>query len=212
MFAICGRTGASDGEYTLHMDMTHAFHAGSTGSNPVRGTTCNTQDSEVPNTPPRDHASPTLRARSIITLLLTGTIATLTLTLALAYTPPALPSSSDAFNPTASHPTPARTITSHRWIRAGISHYGEGDGLMYHRTACGRIVTPNANYAAALTPDLAHCGQRITIRYKGRTIHTTIQDRGAYRTDGRHLDAAPGLRRRLGFTGVAVIHYHKGWS
>ncbi len=177
-------------------------------NSPLGGFDASANSAHALPTPTRESGS-----TSALSTLLCATLLVLITTLALAYTPPEIPESSDRFAPTASHPAMARTrIASPVWVRASLSHYGEGDGFMWQRTACGRIVTPNAVFVGALKPDLARCGLKITIRYKGRTIRTTVQDRGAWRTDDRAFDAAPGLRRRLHFTGVAPITYHKGWS
>ena len=82
---------------------------------------------------------------------------------------------------------------------------------MGKRTACGKTVRPSSRFVAALHRDLAHCGLKLTIYYKGRKYHTQVQDRGAWRSDDRALDAAPGLRRAMGFSGLAKIKYTKGW-
>jgi rare lipoprotein A (peptidoglycan hydrolase) len=97
------------------------------------------------------------------------------------------------------------------WRSGTMTHYGEGDGYMGGRTACGKTVRPGSLFAAALTSDLARCGAKVTIRYRGRRFHTRIQDRGAF-GHGRVLDAAPGLRKRMGFTGLAEVRYTRGWQ
>lgn len=94
-----------------------------------------------------------------------------------------------------------------------MSHYGEGDGYMWKRTACGKIVRPDSIFVAALKPHLAKCGLKLTIWVPGHgRYHTIVQDRGAWRSDSRILDAAPGLRKRIGFRGVVYVsRYTKGW-
>lgn len=126
------------------------------------------------------------------------------------------PSTGDAGAPAlgtrhADHVEQARTYLPPRWVRATLSHYGEGDGYMWQRTSCGKIVRPSSTFVAALHRDLAHCGMRITILYRWRKYHTRVEDRGAWRSDDRALDAAPGLRRAMGFRGVARIQYVRGW-
>lgn len=107
----------------------------------------------------------------------------------------------------------ARTLASPRWVRATLSHYGTtGDGYLGGRTNCGKIVRPGSVFVAALHPHLAKCGLKLTIYHRGKRYHVRVQDRGAWRSDNRALDAAPGLRSRLGFTGVASIRYRKGWN
>lgn len=93
-----------------------------------------------------------------------------------------------------------------------MSHYGTtSDGYYGQRTMCGKTVTSTSMFVAALTPSLAHCGMKITIRYHGRKYHVRVQDRGAWRSDGRDLDAAPGLHQLIP-TDLAHITYTKGWK
>ena len=121
-------------------------------------------------------------------------------------------------HPSASRPT-ARTH-SPDWVRATLSHYGTCreydpsrgcDGYLGKRTKCGKTVTTESRFVAALKPELAHCGMRITILYRGRRYHVRVQDRGADRKDDRALDAAPGLRRLLKFDGVTRVRFVRGW-
>lgn len=110
------------------------------------------------------------------------------------------------------HHRPGRRAAS-PWASAGISHYADGsDGYLGHRAACGPVTTRTSNFAAALSPRLAHCGMRLTVCYRTRCVHTTIEDTGRARVPGRALDAANGLYQRLGFHGLAVVRYRKGWS
>ncbi len=108
-----------------------------------------------------------------------------------------------------------------RWVRATVSHYGtctyvnvaQGcDGYLGERTACGKTVTTRSWFVAALKPDLARCGLKLTLLYRGRTYRVTVQDRGAWRDDNRALDAAPGLHRSMGRPELARVYYRKGWS
>lgn len=93
-----------------------------------------------------------------------------------------------------------------------VSHYGtKGDGTLGNRTACGKTVTFHSYWVAALKPRLAKCGKRLTIYYRGQRYRVTVQDRGAYRRDLRALDAAPGLRRAMGFRDLAYVTYREGW-
>ena len=110
---------------------------------------------------------------------------------------------------TAAHVTPATAISY------SISHYGTtGDGYLGGRTACGKTVYPGSMYVATLNPSVTGggCGQKLTIYYNGKKYWTRIQDKGGVRYDGRILDAAPGLRARMGFSGVAQIRFSKGWK
>lgn len=141
--------------------------------------------------------------------LLAAAIVALIVALAIAYDPATSAGSTPPAHATARTHAPAPL---HPWVRARLSHYGTCtyvdhahgcDGYLGKRTACGKIVRTDSNFVAALTPDLARCGLKITVLYRGRK---------AWRSDDRHLDAAPGLRARLGFTGVARISYRKGWQ
>lgn len=119
----------------------------------------------------------------------------------------------------------ARTAGAHphrtQWVRAGMSHYGtstrgdhSGDQYLGQRTSCGKTVTTSSRFVAALKPGLAHCHMKLTLLYHGHRYYVTVEDRGAWRKrkDDRVLDAAPGLRRLLGFHGVARIQYVRGWT
>jgi hypothetical protein len=48
------------------------------------------------------------------------------------------------------------------------------------------------------------CGAKVGIRYRGRAVTATVQDRGPY-VGGREFDLAGAVARRLGFDGVGVI-------
>jgi len=91
-----------------------------------------------------------------------------------------------------------------------LTHYGTGDGFMGQRTSCGKIVTPRSMYVAALDVSIAHCGMKLTIYYRGKKYHTRVQDRGAFGR-GRTIDAAPGLRKKMGVSGVVKVNYTTGW-
>lgn len=93
-----------------------------------------------------------------------------------------------------------------------MSHYGTvGDGYLGKRTACGKIVKPKSRFVAALKPELAKCGLKLTLRYHGKRYWVTVQDRGAYRRDNRALDAAPGLYTLMGSHDLVSLTYREGW-
>lgn len=48
------------------------------------------------------------------------------------------------------------------------------------------------------------CGTPVTIRYRGRTVHARVQDRGPF-VGGREFDLAGAVARRLGFDGVGRV-------
>lgn len=93
--------------------------------------------------------------------------------------------------------------------RAKMSWYGPG--FYGKQTSCGKTLTRDSLWVAALHPSVAHCGMRVTIWAQGRKYHVKVYDRGAWRYDGRMWDAAPGLRRRIGFYGVIPVRWQRGW-
>lgn len=94
-------------------------------------------------------------------------------------------------------------------VRGSMSWYGPS--FYGHTTSCGKTLTGRSLYVAALTPRLYRCGMKLTV-YVGRHRYwVKVQDRGTWRSDGRVLDAAPGLRARIGFYGVIGIRYRRGW-
>lgn len=103
--------------------------------------------------------------------------------------------------------TSARPLVS---TPAELSYYGPG--FLGQRTSCGKTLRPGSLWVAALKPHLAQCGAKLTLYYRGKRYHVRVEDRGAWRADSRALDAAPGLRRRMGFHSLAQIRYTRGWA
>jgi len=103
--------------------------------------------------------------------------------------------------------TSARPVVS---TPAELSYYGPG--FLGQRTSCGKTLRPGSLWVAALKPHLAQCGAKLTLYYRGKRYHVRVEDRGAWRADSRALDAAPGLRRRMGFHSLAQIRYTRGWA
>lgn len=87
-----------------------------------------------------------------------------------------------------------------------------GPGFYGNRTACGKTLTERSLWVAALTPRYARCGMRLTIWARGKKYHVKVYDRGAFHQHPLTLDAAPGLRKRIGFYGTINIQIRKGWK
>lgn len=106
--------------------------------------------------------------------------------------------------------TPA-TPASAAWLSSAASWYGPG--FYGQRTACGKTLTTDSMWVAALKPQLAKCGMRVTICKSGRCYKVRVMDRGAWRGDARAWDMAPGLCRRLlgGKCYTTTVRWRKGW-
>lgn len=182
--------------------------------NAERGTGTTQSTTRRRKSPARAHRAVTLAALLIIALL--TALAGRDADSSSGHTLPSLSGGSSRVagatghrRPTTIHAGPSRA----GWSWASISHYADTtDGYLGRRTSCGLTTTLHSNWAAALTPRLAHCGLRLTICHDSRCVRTTIEDVGAMRRDDRTLDAANGLYHALCFHGVARIRVHTGWS
>ena len=101
----------------------------------------------------------------------------------------------------------ARAIVIETWkLDNNISWYGPG--FYGNGGACGMY---GANGLDAGDIGVAHrtlpCGTKVTFRYNGRTVVTTVKDRGPY-VAGRQFDMTRGLCEALGhcFTGGGVYY------
>jgi rare lipoprotein A len=78
-----------------------------------------------------------------------------------------------------------------------------GPAVVGRKTACGGTIGRD-------TEGIAHptlpCGVRIFVTFAGRTVLTAVVDRGPYRP-GRQFDLTDALARRLGLSGVQVVHW-----
>jgi rare lipoprotein A (peptidoglycan hydrolase) len=87
-------------------------------------------------------------------------------------------------------------------IRSGGATW-YGPGFYGRRTACGQVLRPN-------TIGVAHrnlpCGTAVKFAYHGRSVVTTVIDRGPY-TRGNVWDLTNGARVALGFEGSGRLHY-----
>lgn len=78
------------------------------------------------------------------------------------------------------------------------SWYGSGwEGSL---TASGEVYDPYGFTAAHKTLPF---GTQLTVRYEGRSVQVTVNDRGPY-TGGRELDLSKGAAQSLGLTSVGV--------
>lgn len=84
---------------------------------------------------------------------------------------------------------------------AGATWYGPG--LYGRQTACGQTLRPG-------TIGVAHrslpCGTTVMFTYQGRSLVTTVIDRGPY-SRGNSWDLTNGARQALGFSGAARVRY-----
>ena len=101
----------------------------------------------------------------------------------------------------------ARAIVVETWkLDNNISWYGPG--FNGNGGACGMF---GANGLGPEDIGVAHrtlpCGTKVTFRYNGRTVVTTVKDRGPY-VPGRTWDMTRGLCEALGhcFTGGGVYY------
>ncbi len=84
---------------------------------------------------------------------------------------------------------------------AGATWYGPG--LYGRHTACGETLTPTIIGVAHKT---LPCGTAIKLVYGGRSLVTTVIDRGPY-SPGNSFDLTNGARRALGFSGANRLRY-----
>ena len=101
----------------------------------------------------------------------------------------------------------SKAILVETWkLDSNISWYGPG--FYGNGGACGSF---GANGLDRGDIGVAHrtlpCGTKVTFRYNGRTVTTTVKDRGPY-VSGRQFDMTRGLCEALGhcFTGGGVYY------
>jgi rare lipoprotein A len=78
-----------------------------------------------------------------------------------------------------------------------------GPAAFGRKTACGGVLRPDSEGVAHPT---LPCGARIFIVFHGKTVLTQVVDRGPYKP-GRQFDVTDALARRLGLSGVQLIHW-----
>lgn len=76
-----------------------------------------------------------------------------------------------------------------------------GPGLFGNRTACGQTLTTGLR-------GVAHkhlpCGTKLTVRFRGRSTHATVVDRGPFHA-GREFDLTQATARAIGFSQVGQV-------
>ena len=83
--------------------------------------------------------------------------------------------------------------------RAFASWYGPG--LYGNKLGCGGTLTPGTIGVAHKT---LPCGTRLTLRYRGRSVHARVIDRGPY-VGGREFDLTAATKQRLGFGSTGFV-------
>jgi rare lipoprotein A len=96
--------------------------------------------------------------------------------------------------PTAT-PSSAGSYTVHQ----GATWYG-GKGMWGRSTACGQVLAPTTIGVANKT---LPCGTQVTVSYGGRSVSTTVIDRGPFHK-GYAWDLTKKAAKRLGFLTVGA--------
>ena len=179
------------------MGNSRRFHAGNTGSNPVRSTTCKTQESGEYHTPLVATKLPSRRGTTLLETVGPALIIAVLAVVVLI--------SSCAPRATAA---PRSKILQPDWFPALATWYGPG--LYGNGLACGgRLTTRTQGVAHRTLP----CGTKVTFKLKGRIVRVRVIDRGPYSAATWDLTGATaqtlcGCRRPY----TTRLHWHTGWS
>jgi rare lipoprotein A len=84
-------------------------------------------------------------------------------------------------------------------VHQGATWYG-GKGMWGRSTACGTTLTPTTIGVANRT---LPCGTQVTVSYGGRSVSTTVIDRGPFHK-GYAWDLTKKAAKRLGFLPVGA--------
>lgn len=76
-------------------------------------------------------------------------------------------------------------------------------------TACGRTMTKESIWVAALKPELAHCGMRVTICHQKKCVRVKVLDRGAWREDRRDWDMTLATKNKLRCSDLCSVRWRK---
>lgn len=76
-----------------------------------------------------------------------------------------------------------------------------GPGLFGNRTACGQTLTSGLRGVAHKT---LPCGTKLTFRFRGRSTHAIVVDRGPFHA-GREFDLTQATARAIGFNAVGRV-------
>jgi peptidoglycan lytic transglycosylase len=98
-------------------------------------------------------------------------------------------------DPTATPSSASGSYTVHQ----GATWYG-GKSMWGRSTACGTTLTPTTIGVANKT---LPCGTQVTVSYGGRSVSTTVIDRGPYHK-GFAWDLTKKAAKRLGFLAVGA--------
>ncbi|HEX2359491.1 MAG TPA: septal ring lytic transglycosylase RlpA family protein [Solirubrobacterales bacterium] len=82
---------------------------------------------------------------------------------------------------------------------AVASYYGPG--LYGNGTACGQTLTPGTHGVANKS---LPCGEKVTLRYRARTVTVPVIDRGPFSGD-REYDLTAATKAKLGFGDVGTV-------
>jgi len=100
---------------------------------------------------------------------------------------------------TTSPPTASPSSAGSYTVHQGATWYG-GKNMWGRSTACGTTLTPTTIGVANKT---LPCGTQVTVSYAGRSVSTTVIDRGPYHK-GYAWDLTKKAAKRLGFLAVGA--------
>jgi rare lipoprotein A len=100
---------------------------------------------------------------------------------------------------TSTEPTATPSSAGSYTVHQGATWYG-GKGMWGRSTACGTTLTPTTIGVANKT---LPCGTQVTVSYGGRSVSTTVIDRGPYHK-GYAWDLTKKAAKRLGFLAVGA--------
>jgi hypothetical protein len=75
--------------------------------------------------------------------------------------------------------------------------------LAGHASGCGTLLSPKA---LGVDHPVLPCGAKIFLEYRGKTVLTTVVDRGPF-TPGSEFEVTPALADLLGLSGVQTIRW-----
>jgi rare lipoprotein A (RlpA)-like double-psi beta-barrel protein len=75
--------------------------------------------------------------------------------------------------------------------------------LAGHASGCGTLLSPKA---LGVDHPVLPCGAKLFIEYRGKTVITTVVDRGPF-APGREFEVTPALAEMLDLSGVQTIRW-----
>jgi rare lipoprotein A len=100
---------------------------------------------------------------------------------------------------TTTEPTATSSASGSYTVHQGATWYG-GKSMWGRSTACGTTLTPTTIGVANKT---LPCGTQVTVSYGGRSVSTTVIDRGPFHK-GYAWDLTKKAAKRLGFLAVGA--------